>query len=77
MPKDADAPAAPSLETFSIRIPPELFDRLRNASFWTPGSTLVSIGERALERELDRMEKANGGPFKPRTNPNLRGRRLS
>ena len=64
------------LVTLSIRVPPEIADRVRNAIYFTPGASLVGIGSEALRREIDRLERANGGPFKDRGGVELRrGRR--
>lgn len=75
-PNETVAKGAEETVTLSLRVGVELAERIRNAVFWTPGSTLVSVGQSAFEREIDRMERANGGAFKPRTQAALsRGRR--
>ncbi len=51
-----------------------LMERIKNAAFWTPGETLSALGERAVELELKRLERLNGGPFPPRTQQVRRGR---
>lgn len=76
MPKTAEPQdAKPKPVSISFRIPPATAERFRNAVYWTAGETLVSVAMRALERELARMEKENGGPFEPRTKELARGQR--
>lgn len=74
MPKHVAVQERPkdTLVTVSIRLSEELANRVRNAVFWTPGMSLVTLGERALERELDRMEKLNGGPYRQRESEELK-----
>jgi len=55
----------------------DLMERVKNAVFWTPGETMAGIGQRAIEAELRRIERANGGPFPPRTHPVKRGRPMA
>lgn len=57
------SPAPPA--RFQIDIPGDLDDRLRDAIHAT-GRGMREIGEEALRRELERMERANGGPFPSR-----------
>ncbi len=49
-----------------FRMDAALLERLRRAAYWTPGS-LRSISERAIEREIKKLETAHreGRPFKP------------
>jgi len=54
-------------ERFTVHLPGELIDRLRNAVYWTPGLTLASLAEEALIQAIDEIEKRNGEPFPPRT----------
>jgi hypothetical protein len=63
------APVAPERvvkERLTVHLPVILIDRLKNAVYWTPGLTLAGLAEDALERAMDRMEKARGEPFEPR-----------
>ena len=67
---------APELVTLSIRVPRALAERVRDAVYWTPGATLVRLGEAALTREVERLERQHGGRFRPRQQRELkRGRR--
>lgn len=42
-------------------------ERVRDAVFWTPGETISSVVDRALEAEVARMERERGAPFPTRT----------
>ena len=46
----------------SFRLDPELVSRLRAAAYWTQENT-GAIVTRALDREIDRLEKKAGAPF--------------
>ena len=71
MPKD-------KLVTMSIRVSPELANRIRNAIYFTPGMSIVSFVAGPLERAVESMERKNGGPFAQRHTEGLRrGRRPS
>jgi hypothetical protein len=61
------------LARFSIRIAPELADKLRNACYWT-GQTVNQIADRSLFLEIDRLEQKYG-EFKPREAELKRGRK--
>jgi len=64
-------------QRMTIHLPVDLTDRLRNAVYWTPGETIGKIAERALSRELSRLERANGGPFPERESELTGGRGVS
>jgi hypothetical protein len=69
-------PAANGLVTLSIRVPPSVADRVRNFIAANSQRSLVEVGRSALEREIARLERANGGPFPERPRRELRrGRR--
>ena len=46
-------------------VDPEVLDRARRASYWTPGLTLSALVEDALRVELDRLEAERGDRFPP------------
>ena len=54
-------------ERLTVNLEPELIERARNAVYWTPGLTLAGLTREALVKALGRLEKENGGTFKPRT----------
>jgi hypothetical protein len=70
----ADIPPHLKIGRLTLVISESLMERIRNAAFWTPGETLSGLGERAVELEIERLEKQNGGPFAPRTQAVRRGR---
>ena len=51
---------------FTVRLPGALIDRARNAVYWTPGLTLAELTERALDKEVARLERERGKPFTKR-----------
>ena len=53
-------------ECFTLRLPGTLIDRARNAVYWTPGLTLAELTERALHKEVARLERERGTPFAKR-----------
>ena len=61
----ADSARAKARTPFSSYLAPDLLESYRDASYWlrVPLSDLI---ETALRHELPRLEKANGGAFKPR-----------
>ena len=61
-------------ERLTVQLSPGLLDRLRNAVYWTPGTTLAGIVEACISRTLDDMEHERGNPFPPRREPLRAGR---
>lgn len=57
--------AASPKKAMTVRLPTDLMERLQAAVYWSPGQTVTAVLETALAKELDVMEEANGGPFKP------------
>ena len=51
---------AEKLQSTSFRVPPSLIERMKNAAYWTRVS-INSIGIDAIETEVKRLEKLNGG----------------
>lgn len=73
--KDLDSgSSAIKKERFTVHLPSELIDRLRNAVFWTPGQTLASLAEGALSDAIEEIERERGGPF-PHRKEELKGGR--
>ena len=68
-----EAPRA-GKDRLTVHLPPEVIDRAKNAVFWTPGLTLAGLAEEAFVEALEKLEKKNGGPFKPRTSELKGGR---
>ena len=54
-------------ERWTVELPADLAERLRNAAHWTPGLLPVSgLIERLVVEKLAELETAQGGPFSPR-----------
>lgn len=64
----------PAKERLTVHLPTPLIERVKNAVYWTPGLTLASLGQRALEAEIERMEQERGESFPSRAEE-LRGGR--
>lgn len=63
-------------ERQTIYIDTDVLERAKNFVVATRGMTLARFAENAFRRELERAEKANGGPFPPRSEPLQVGRPL-
>lgn len=51
-----------------------MIERAKNAVFWTPGMTLSSLAEKALEEKIDELEKQRGESFPQREAELTKGR---
>lgn len=47
----------------TVKLTSETVKKARSAAYWTPGTTMSSLIEDALVRELARLERSRGGPF--------------
>jgi len=61
-------------ERLTVQLSPGLLDRLRNAVYWTPGTTLAGLVEACITRVLDDMEHERGDAFPQRREPLRAGR---
>jgi len=61
-------------ERLTVHLSIGLIDRVKNTVYWTPGMTLASLAETALQQLVDQLEKQRGEPFPPRKE-NLKGGR--
>lgn len=59
--------------SFGARVRGSVLERLRDAVYWEH-TTIGEVVERALERELDRMEKKRGSAYEGRPAPLRTGR---
>lgn len=70
MPPKKTAPTATAAEMkqrLSVVIAPDVLERAKNVTFWSPGATLGGLVEIALVAQLDKLERKHGGPYPPRT----------
>ena len=58
----------------TVNMPVELIERVKNSVYWTPGITMSSLTELALQKAVDQLEKKNGEPFPKRAAELQRGR---
>jgi hypothetical protein len=65
--KTRTTPASPTRtvrkERLTVHLSVDVIERAKNAVFWTPGLTLARMAEEALQKALEGLEKAHGGPF--------------
>lgn len=73
-PLESTARLSTRRERLTVQLPPALLDRLRNAVYWTPGTTVAGIVETCISQAIDDMEKARGDRFPPRREPLRAGR---
>ena len=66
-------PSAPKQEPsknkkrrITVQISEDIIDRIKNATYWTPGLTLSYLVETALEKEVNQMESYRGSSFEKR-----------
>jgi hypothetical protein len=53
-------------QRMTVSLPADLVERVRDAAYWTPGSTMAGLITEALEGLLRQRELQNGRPFAPR-----------
>jgi len=76
-PKKAEEKPSPVVkERLTVHVPVELAEKAKNAVFWTPGLTLARMAEDALQKAIEGLEKAHGGPFRHRLGELKGGRPL-
>jgi hypothetical protein len=67
-------------QRMTVSLPEDTLERMRDAAYWTPGSTMAGMITTALEDYLKILELQNGHPFAPRLGalrpgrPRLNGR---
>ncbi len=52
----------------------DVVESAKNAAYWTPGMTLSSLAEQALNHYITAMEDQREAPFLPRENDLTKGR---
>ena len=60
---EIELPAPQTKQRLTVHLPVELIDRAKNVVFWTPGLTLASLAEQALEAVVTRLEEERGEAF--------------
>jgi hypothetical protein len=50
----------------TVSLPIDLLERMRDAAYWTSGTTMAGLISSALEELLHNLESRNGRPFSPR-----------
>ncbi|WP_133698580.1 hypothetical protein [Chromohalobacter marismortui] len=53
-------------QRITVQLSSDLLNRLKNAVYWTPGMTLASAIDIAIEEKLFELEKDNHGAFEQR-----------
>lgn len=58
----------------TVNLSVDLIERVKNAVYWTPGLTMSSLTEKALEHAVNTYEKDRGDVFPTRREELKRGR---
>ncbi|HNI67458.1 MAG TPA: hypothetical protein PKV55_05455 [Nitrospira sp.] len=53
-------------QRMTVSLPAELLERMRDAAYWTSGTTMAGLISSAMEDLLHNLETQNGRPFSPR-----------
>ncbi len=53
-------------QRMTVSLPTDLLERIRDAAYWTSGTTMAGLISSALEDLLHNLETQNGRPFSPR-----------
>lgn len=56
----------PKRQRMTVSLPTDLVERVRDAAYWTSGTTMAGLISSALEDLLHNLEIQNGRPFSPR-----------
>ena len=70
---DPDLASEPVKGKVTVVVPADLLERLRNAAWWKR-KTLATLAEDGIRQVVERLERQNGGPFKPREDKLKTGR---
>ncbi|MGZ9189711.1 MAG: hypothetical protein ACXW39_06615 [Nitrospira sp.] len=57
---------SPKRQRMTVSLPTDLLERMRDAAYWTSGTTMAGLISSALEDLLHNLESQNGRPFSPR-----------
>ncbi len=64
----------PKRQRMTVSLPTDLLERVRDAAYWTTGSTMAGLISSALEDLIKNLEIENGRPFPPRLHDLKSGR---
>lgn len=53
-------------QRMTVSLPTDLLERIRDAAYWTSGSTMAGLISSAMENLIETLETQNGRPFPPR-----------
>ncbi|GAB1722430.1 MAG: hypothetical protein GDA65_14585 [Nitrospira sp. CR1.1] len=53
-------------QRMTVSLPADLLERMRDAAYWTSGTTMAGLISSAIEDLLHHLESQNGRPFSPR-----------
>lgn len=53
-------------QRMTVSLPADLLERMRDAAYWTSGTTMAGLISTAIEDLLHNLESQNGRPFSPR-----------
>ncbi len=53
-------------QRMTVSLPSDLLERMRDAAYWTSGTTMAGLISSAIEDLLNNLESQNGRPFSPR-----------
>ncbi len=53
-------------QRMTVSLPTDLLERMRDAAYWTSGTTMAGLISSAIEDLLNDLESKNGRPFSPR-----------
>jgi hypothetical protein len=56
----------PKRQRMTVSLPTPLLERIRDAAYWTSGTTMAGLISSAIEDLLHSLESQNGRPFSPR-----------
>ena len=57
---------SPRRQRMTVSLPTDLLERIRDAAYWTSGTTMAGLISSALQDFLHNLESQNGQPFSPR-----------
>jgi hypothetical protein len=53
-------------QRMTVSLPTDLLERVRDAAYWTPSTTMAGLISSAIEELIKNLESQNGRPFSPR-----------